>query len=152
MLALRVILSLAAVVAVLWLAQRKVTSHQTRSRKGEALTVVARRGVGSKAAVVLVDTGGQRFLLGVTEQAVNVLHTGDAPVEEPAAEPVPAAPAAGAGAFAAVLAGLTGPGAAATGLRRRELQMPGTGPLAGSILDPGTWKQAFAVMGKGLSR
>ena len=79
LLALRVVLSLGAVVAVLWLVQRRVT-RTTRGRgAADPLKVVARRGLGQKASVVVVDTGGQRFVLGVTEHAVNVLHTSEAP-------------------------------------------------------------------------
>ena len=82
LLALRVVLSLGAVVGVLWLVQRRVT-RTTRGRgTGDPLKVVARRGLGQKASVVVVDTGGQRFVLGVTEHAVNVLHSSEAPAEE----------------------------------------------------------------------
>ncbi len=47
MLALRVILSLGAVVGVLWYVQRRVYGHQKRIRRGEALSVVSRASVGS---------------------------------------------------------------------------------------------------------
>jgi flagellar protein FliO/FliZ len=52
--------------------------------------------------VVVVDAAGQRFLLGVTEHAVNVLHTGDIP-PEPEEVPVPGI-SRGLGEFARVLA------------------------------------------------
>ena len=45
------------------------------------MTVVGRQGVGSKASVVVVDVDGTRFVLGVTEHAVNVLQSGDRPVD-----------------------------------------------------------------------
>ena len=38
-----------------------------------------RQSVGQKASVVVVDTDGKRFLLGVTEHGINVLHTSDVP-------------------------------------------------------------------------
>jgi len=62
---------------------------------------------------VVVDAGGQRFLLGVTDHAVNVLHTGDIPEE--LIEVADAEPRRGAaGAFAQILAatGATGPASA----------------------------------------
>lgn len=156
MLALRVVLALGAVVGVLWFVQKRVTGYQTRTRTGDPLTVVARRGVGSKASVVVMDTGGKRFVLGVTEHAVNVLHTDDAP--EPATEPVPAArPTAAAASFGAAFARITGataapadPDAPETPLGPlRRVELAGPSPLAGSILSPGTWKQAAAALWKG---
>jgi hypothetical protein len=52
MLALRVLLALGAVVGVLWFVQKRVTGHQLKTRAGDPLNVVARRGVGAKASVV----------------------------------------------------------------------------------------------------
>ncbi len=149
LLALRVVLSLGAVVAVLWLVQRRVT-RSTRGRgPADPLKVVARRGLGQKASVVVVDTGGQRFLLGVTEHAVNVLHTSEAPAEE-----------VGADAFASLLvhahvgdarrletdAQRTGPTAAPQRFRERQRGSA----MEGSILSASTWRQAAAVIRKGL--
>jgi flagellar protein FliO/FliZ len=148
MLALRVVLSLGAVVGVLWYAQRRVSGHQKRTRAGEALTVVARRGVGAKASVVLVDTGGKRFLLGVTEHSVNVLHTDGAPPPDP----VQAASAASADAFGEALAQAgASPGAHISGRRRREQQPTPLAdpPLEGSILSAETWRNAVAAVRKG---
>lgn len=153
MLALRVILALGAVVGVLWFVQKRVSAHQTRGRTGDPLTVVARRGVGSKASVVVLDTGGKRFVLGVTEHSVNVLHTDEAPAAE-------AAPEASTEAFGAALAKATfnaapaGTPAPAFGpLRRVELgNPPSASPLSGSILSPGTWKQAAAALKRGAVR
>lgn len=152
MLALRVVLALGAVVGVLWFVQKRVNDHQKRGRTGDPLTVIARRGVGPKASVVVLDTGGKRFLLGVTEHAVNVLHADDAPGAE-------IVPAAAADPFAAALAqaGAATPDAvsapALSPLRRVELDAPpGPSVLAGSILSPATWKQAGAALKKGLVR
>lgn len=151
MLALRVVLALGAVVAVLWFVQKRVTDHQKRGQTGDPLTVIARRGLGPKASVVVLDTGGKRFLLGVTEHAVNVLHTDDTPVAEPA-------PAVAADPFAAALAQAgaapadTAP-APLSPLRRVELDTPlGTSILSGSILSPTTWKQTATALKKGLAR
>lgn len=149
MLALRVVLSLGAVLGVLWYAQRRVSGHQKRTGAGEPLTVVARRGVGAKASVVLVDTGGKRFLLGVTEHSVNVLHTDD----EPLLDLVQAAKAGSAGTFAEALvqAGASQEAPSSSRRRHREPHTPQAGsPLAGSILSAETWGRAATVVRKGL--
>jgi flagellar protein FliO/FliZ len=162
-LALRVVLSLGAVVAVLWLLQRKVARGTRGTRTEEPLRVLARRGIGSKASVVVVETAGQRFVLGVTEHAVNVLHTSDAP--EPAPIQVQA-PAPGAEAFARTLNGHTGQdllrprsggsraragqGAPGNGQALRGNNQP-SGALHGSLLSATTWRQAAAAVRKGLS-
>jgi flagellar protein FliO/FliZ len=145
MLALRVLLALGAVVGVLWFIQKRVNGHQLKTRAGEPLTVVARRGVGANASVVVIDTGGQRFLLGVTEQSVNVLYTGDIPAPEPVVPAAPA-PAGGAQTFADKLAlATTAPVVGVT----RDAELPGASPLTGSLFAPETWKQAAAALRKG---
>lgn len=150
MLALRVVLALGAVVVVLWYVQKRVNDHQSRGGTADPLTVIARRGVGSKAAVVVLDTGGKRFLLGVTEHSVNVLHTDDAPAAV-------TGPATAADPFAAALAqagaATSDTAPALSPLRRVELGTPlAPSMLSGSILSPATWKQAGAALKKGLAR
>ena len=148
MLAVRVMLSLGAVVALLWLIQRRATGVKRGTLPGDVLTVVSRRGLGQKSAVVVVETDGKRFLLGVTEHSVNVLHTSDAP------EPVPgsATDTDAAGLFARKLSDATATAGVdeASPVRRRRQHQPRTAPLAGSILSADTWKQAAAAARKGL--
>ena len=104
-LGLRVAVALGAVLGLIWLLQRRLGKGTGRRRADAALSVVSRQSVGQRASVVVVDAGGQRFLLGVTDHAVNVLHTGDIP-EEPAEAPVQEPRRGGAaGAFAQILAG-----------------------------------------------
>jgi flagellar protein FliO/FliZ len=87
--ALRVLVVLGVIVALLWYVQRRLTKGKGkgkggksgRARRGNAVTVVGRQGVGSKASVVVVDVDGTRFVLGVTERAVNVLHSGERPID-----------------------------------------------------------------------
>ncbi|HEX9089674.1 MAG TPA: flagellar biosynthetic protein FliO [Arthrobacter sp.] len=154
-LSLRVVLSLAFVVLVLWYIQKRVSKAQRGTRAGDPLTIVARRGLGKSSSVVVVETDGKRFVLGVTEQSVNVLHTSEAP--EPEAAAVPASPT---NIFALKLAEARGTlssdtGATATAgetlppVRRHIPDRPS--PLDGSILSPGTWKQAGAALRKGLT-
>jgi flagellar protein FliO/FliZ len=73
--ALRVALSLAVVLGLLWYVQRRVTGGPKAKRNASLVTVVGRQGIGQKASVVVVDVEGTRFILGVTEQSVNVLHS-----------------------------------------------------------------------------
>ncbi len=124
---LRVLLSLGAVLAVLWLLQRRLV-RRGRPGGGAArpLEVVARQGVGQKSAVVIVETGGRRFLLGVTEQSINVLHSEEVTEEEqpPAAE------------------------AFASSLEDASLRRPRTAS-EGSIFSPHTWQQAADALRKG---
>ncbi|UAJ79429.1 flagellar biosynthetic protein FliO [Leifsonia sp. ZF2019] len=77
--ALRVLVVLAVIVLVLWYVQRRVTTGRGASRRTNAVNVVGRQGVGPKASVVVVDVDGHRFVLGVTERQISVLHTGDRP-------------------------------------------------------------------------
>lgn len=102
-LGLRVFVALGAVLGLMWFLQRRLGKGTGRRRADRALTVVSRQSVGQKASVVVVDAAGQRFLLGVTEHAVNVLHTGDIPAEAVEAT-VPEA-RRGAGEFARILSG-----------------------------------------------
>ncbi|MFF2050956.1 flagellar biosynthetic protein FliO [Leifsonia sp. NPDC058194] len=77
--ALRVLVVLAVIVLVLWYVQRRVTKGRGAARRTNAVNVVGRQGVGPKASVVVVDVDGNRFVLGVTERQINVLHTGERP-------------------------------------------------------------------------
>ena len=90
-LGLRVLVSLAAVLGLMWVLHRRLR-RGGGSPKEKPLAVVSRQSVGPKASVVLVDTDGRRFLLGVTEHGISILHSGEAPALEPveaAQEPAP---------------------------------------------------------------
>ena len=101
-LGLRVVVALGAVLGLMWFLQHRLGKGTGRRRADRALTIVSRQSLGQKASVVVVDAAGQRFLLGVTEHAVNVLHTGDIP-PEPEEVPVPGT-SRGLGDFARILA------------------------------------------------
>ena len=133
-LGLRVAVALGAVLGLIWLLQRRLGKGTGRRRADAALSVVSRQSVGQRASVVVVDAGGQRFLLGVTDHAVNVLHTGDIP-DEPAAAPVPELRRGGAaGAFAQILAGAGVPAGAPSAAPRPDA----VAPDAGSPAQPAT--------------
>ncbi|WP_445155235.1 flagellar biosynthetic protein FliO [Arthrobacter sp. Hor0625] len=180
-LGLRVAVALGAVLGLIWLLQRRLGKGTGRRRADATLNVVSRQSVGQRASVVVVDAGGKRFLLGVTDHAVNVLHTGDAP-EETVEAVLPASRRGAAAAFAQALAGAATAGAAGAPaaetaeaveagspdrpLSRRSSihreahartapgrtgQPVGHPPLHGSILAGSTWKQAAAALRSGRS-
>jgi flagellar protein FliO/FliZ len=150
--ALRVALSLGVVFGLLWFIHRRLTRGGKLRAAATPITVLGKQGIGAKASVVVVDADGMRFVLGVTESNVTVLHSAEAP----------------AAAFADVLAALpaTGPAPvdasvpasvalaakkAATTASADGLVAPGRvpGTLGGSILSPATWRQAAAAIGRG---
>jgi flagellar protein FliO/FliZ len=101
-LALRVVVALGAVFGALLFAHRWITKGRPGSQpRNRQISVVARQGLGAKAGVAVVDAGGRRYLLGVTEHAVTVLDTlgpAEAPTGEPslvAAQPITAAERSG---------------------------------------------------------
>ena len=162
---LRVVVSLGAVLALLWVIQRKVSKSGTVAKKAKHIQVVARQGIAGKASVAVVDVDGARYVLGVTEQSVNVLSVGEAPQEARVTALAPVAPVApSAPAFAEALAAQTGrvdeirpevlpvatnsthsvsPRRAA---RAAAAAAPVASPVAGSILSASTWKMAAAAM------
>lgn len=131
-LGLRVVVALGAVLGLIWVLQRRLGKGPGRRRADATLSVVSRQSVGQRASVVVVDAGGQRFLLGVTDHAVNVLHTGEIP-EEPV-EVADAEPRRGAaGAFAQILAatGANGATGAAGGTAAPAATVAADAPVPG---------------------
>lgn len=158
-LGLRVLVALGAVLGLIWVLQRRLLKGKAKGRRraNTTLTVVSRQSVGQKASVVVVDAGDKRFLLGVTEHAINVLHSSDVPVEVLETAPAPESFAdifrdAGSAARAD-----KGPQAAAfqgSALTRRSeihrrSELDKTQPMHGSILAGSTWRQAAeAIRGR----
>ena len=144
-------LSLAAVLGVLWFLQRRVARTQARRRDSEAITVLGRQGVGPKAQIVVIQTEDARYVLGVTEHGVNVVdrlpvRQADASDEEPrAAWSSPTSEAAADAAefdrilAAAALTESTDGSPVAPAPQRRVRHR--NDPLRGSILSPETWRQ-----------
>jgi len=138
--ALRVVLSLSVVLALLWYLQRRFTKG-VRARGGANLvTVVGRQGLGQKASVVVVDIDGQRLVLGVTEQSVTVLHGSETPV-----------PVEGHEAFARSMTTATQNDAevGAPLVFRPRRKPESAAALNGSILSASTWQQAAAAFRQG---
>lgn len=83
---LRVAFSLAVVLGLLWVSYRVASKTSRSAPRGrqEQLTVVARQGLSQKSAAVLLEAGGRRYLLGVTESSVTVI---DGPTPVPSDVP-----------------------------------------------------------------
>ena len=143
---LRVVLSLAVVLGLLWVMQRRLSRGGRARGASNLVSVVGRQSLGSKASVVVVEIDGQRLILGVTEAQVTVLQGGG-----------------GAGAraesFAQSMTVAEGTGLAGSGtdtdtdtepeppLEFRPRRKAGqAGRLGGSILSPATWQQTAAVL------
>ncbi|MEH3090134.1 MAG: flagellar biosynthetic protein FliO [Microbacterium arborescens] len=87
-------------LAVVWLLQRRFSRGSgarvplgarsgRRARGGDDITVVAKRGIGPKAQVAVVEIGGSRYVLGITEGGVSMLDRVElAPAEVPAFDDV----------------------------------------------------------------
>jgi flagellar protein FliO/FliZ len=139
--------------------QRRVTKglSPARGRRGNAVTVVGRQGVGPKASVVVVDVDGNRFVLGVTERQVSVLHTSDRPQDADVTPlvRVPEAPAAQAAARTGTDDATAANSTTSTTTTTRQdadfLTAQGRASLfdealKGSILSPATWRQASSAV------
>lgn len=169
--ALRVALSLAAVLGLLWVLQRRLTRGSRATRSQNLVTVIGRQGIGQKASVVVVDIDGRRFVLGVTEQSVNVLHDGDLPgtAGATAGDSAPAGKAGDSFFERSLRAAVTGTAANMVtttdsdpelapplilrprhgATNRAALGRPNQSRLGGSILSPTTWQQTAAALRQG---
>lgn len=160
----RVLLSLAAVLGLLIFMQRRIAKgSRRRERRANPVEVVARKGVGSKASVVVIDVDGARYLLGVTEHNVTVLNAAAAPqpTEPAVVAPAPAESIDGADEldlteFDRMLAAAAAE-PVTTPLTRKQARLAdepaasGTGRTVagGSILSPDTWRQTAAFLRQG---
>ena len=142
--ALRVLLSLAAVVGLLWFLQRRISKGTRSTRSTKLVNVVTRQSLAQKASVVVIDMEGKRFLLGVTEHSVTVLDATELPVIDTAA--------AFESALAEVEATPTPRKSVATPIPFPQQFDPRTGlprklgALDGSILSLSTWKRAAVAL------
>ncbi|MCU1405981.1 MAG: hypothetical protein JWQ43_2284 [Glaciihabitans sp.] len=78
--ALRVAVSLGAVLAVIWYAHRRITRGAGLVKSERPITIIGRQGLSQKASVVIIEAEGKRLLLGVTEHTITVLSDSDLPV------------------------------------------------------------------------
>lgn len=164
-LVLRVAVSLAAVLGLLWWLARR-TGGRPGAGKGKAgrggllrartsipLAVVGRQSLGGRTSVALVAVGERRLLLGVSEHGVTLLTEVEPEPAEPAADrtqrevldhaelerlleqPVSAP--------AAPLSARPTPSAPAA---RKPAVPKQRNPLEGSVLDATTWRQAVVAV------
>ena len=154
---LRAILALAVVLGLVWIASKRLGTPGLATGKGRnrrtrtaSITVVGRQALSPKAGLALVDVGGERLLLGFSEQGVNVLQTLPTPEEEEVS-------------FSDVLRveldaeALTAQGSGvAKAHATSDAALAGTrlngSALSGSILSPGTWRQTLDAVRAGTVR
>lgn len=86
-LALRVVVSLSAVLGVIWFAQRRLTKGKLLQKVVREIRVVGRQSLGSKASVVLIEADGKRMMLGVTDHSITLLDSSPAKADHNAAAP-----------------------------------------------------------------
>ncbi|MGY4643743.1 FliO/MopB family protein [Cellulomonas sp. URHB0016] len=142
MLALRVLLSLACVIALIWYVGRRWggQSRSAGTSREANVQVVGRQSMGRHAGVAVVAVGSRRLLIGYGEQQVNLL-TELAPVVEIQPAPtVPKSPTVPKTPKVATKPALP---------EQRSGELPAgvvdslrATPLQGSVLSPATWRQA----------
>lgn len=140
-LGLRVALSLAVVLGLIWYLGRRVSGTAVvRKQKAMPLTVIGRQSLGKGAGIALVEVAGRVLLLGIGEQGVRVLTEIEEPYDPPkrpavTADQIPALVPDGTS-FASASAGL------GVGVElREELDL---GQLRLLALDPETMSDADA--------
>jgi flagellar protein FliO/FliZ len=153
-LGIRVIVSLAVVLGLLW-ATARLGARRMGGGSRSLVRVRGRQPLSRTSSVAVVEVGSRVLVLGVADSGVRLLTELDPEdLEEPAADLDPAdLDLAGPD-----LAGERPPGARSAGSvaaarpgRRRALPAPGAragaapGALGGSLLSGDTWKQAWAA-------
>lgn len=136
---LRVALSLAAVLGLLWYVQRRVGKRMQRRRDDAEISVIGRRALGSKAQMVIVETDDRRYVLGVTEHGVNLIDSLPAGhVTRPMHSD-----------FESLLSEEQQAASAEPPPLRRHRRPTRSDQLGGSILSPQTWRQTADFLRRG---
>src|SRR5690606_12959301 len=73
LLLLRVALSLATVLGLLWYLQRRLARRGKQRRDDDGIVVIARQPLGSKSQLVIVEADDRRYVLGVGEHGISVI-------------------------------------------------------------------------------
>jgi flagellar protein FliO/FliZ len=135
---LRLVVSLVAVIGLMWLAARVLRGSVTGGGNG-VMEVLARQSLGRSSSVAVVRIADKAVVVGITESKVSFLADADLAAIEAAqgaadAERSVRSPVDTAGTDVR------------TGVSGRAMR-PGTGSgLEGSIVSPATWKQAVNVL------
>jgi flagellar protein FliO/FliZ len=135
---LRVAVSLFAVLGVIWFLHKKIGRGNPLRKRGNPVTVISKQGIGMKASVAVIEAEGMRFVLGVTEHGVSVLHQAEAP--EPA--PVTELHAADESTFDDAMENVNSDAVATAAAA--------SSPVSGSIFSKKVWQQALAAVGGSL--
>ncbi len=138
-LALRVGLSLACVLGLVWLLSKGLLTGGTRGRghAAERVSVLTRQSLSRTGSLAVVRVGDRALVLGVTEQQVTLLTETD----------LTALTMQVADMQVADMVTVEGLDVLPRQQRRRERPDHGRGgALAGSALSPGTWAQALDVL------
>jgi flagellar protein FliO/FliZ len=126
---LRVVVSLALVLALLWTAARALQRGRAKAVGGVDVDVLARLPLSPKSSVAVVRLGGQALVLGVTEGRVDLLS--QTPLADVVLPEIEAS------------SSLTEADGAGASLRSSVPAQPTTSPLAGSALSRQTWSKAL---------
>ena len=161
LLGLRVALSLACVLGLIWFAGRRLQGTAgLRKPRTVPMTVLGRQTLGKGAGLALVEVAGRVLLLGVGEQGVRVLVELDVPAAtEPAGRATEVREEIDLSTLPAVVpaSGDVLPHPHHDGVARlnallaadtdREVPVAAApGPLHGSLLSPDTWRRAVDVV------
>jgi flagellar protein FliO/FliZ len=128
--ALRVAVSLALIIGLIWFVQRR-SAKWSRKRAKRPITVLGRQSLGGKSRVVIVEADGTHFVLGVTDSSVVVLKSreldtfADVLAAEELNEPL----------------GLVEPSEAAPAMGPASAPVPAP-TFAQAITSPDTWRRA----------
>jgi flagellar protein FliO/FliZ len=155
----RLLVSLAAVLGLMWVIARRMKRSGGRGRRSQLIDVLSRQQLSRNASVAVVRVGEQALVLGVTDAQVSVLGQTDLAAAQalvPSNAEVPrsrrsrtvgpdgaaaARPAAGPRAGAGVAAG----GAAGVTAAQPDASAKAAA-LSGSALSPQTWKQTLDTL------
>ncbi|SDH36150.1 flagellar biosynthetic protein FliO [Microbacterium sp. 77mftsu3.1] len=58
---------------ILWFLHRRITKSTAQRATEEPITVIARKGIGPKAQLVVVESAAARYVLGVAENGITVV-------------------------------------------------------------------------------
>ena len=165
-LVVRLVFSLAVVLGLLLLTAR-LGARRFKGRSDAPVRILHRQALSRTSSVTVVTVGTRVLVLGTTEQQVRVLAELDPDELEVEVAPVAhlvSAPAPAEAGFAAVLHDqleeaparpVTSTGGrhaaprghvASTSDPAVKASVPGSGPLAGSVLSPQTWRQALQAL------
>lgn len=150
---LRVLLSLACVLGLMWFLGRRIARGRVAARaRTTTISVVAKQSLGGRTGVALLEVGGRRLLVGTGEHGVTLLtelEPEPEPAEDGAArteidteelERMLAAPSPTDDDASSAPTTLTTPAA-----RTLAVSTP-RNPLEGSILAPSTWRRAVVAV------